>query len=573
MLLNIESDKKHSYDAIVVGSGISGGYAAKELCEKGLKVLLLERGPDQPHIESYEHALKSPWEMPHRGTLTNKDKSDFPIQSKEGSYPINEYNKQFWMPFEESPYEQKRPFEWYRGKGVGGKSLLWGRQVYRWSDVDFEANLKEERGTDWPVRYKEIKDWYSKVERFMGVSGEALGLSHIPDSIFQPAMEMNCVEKTVKERLKKSFPNRVMTIGRAAHITKATKEQLALGRGSCQYRDACSKGCPYGAYFSSQSASLPAAMRTGNLTIRPYSVVKNIDINAETGKAKGVTIVDTESKEEIHFTSKMIFLNASTVATAQILLNSTSSLHPNGLGNNSDQVGRNFMDHHSRVGARGQWEGNKDDYYFGRRANGIFIPRYRNLGSDKRNYLGGFDFQGGAARSGWNQGNRSPEIGESLKNKITQPGSWSMMLYGFGETLPYENNRVTIDSSQTDKYGLPKIVVDAAIGENEQKMRKEMASDAAEMLESVGLKNVSSFNKENFPLGLSKHEMGTARMGNDPGNSVVNKYNQIWDCKNVFITDGSFMASSGCVNPSLTYLAFTARAADFAVSESKKLNL
>ncbi|SOE22580.1 Choline dehydrogenase [Spirosomataceae bacterium TFI 002] len=572
-MYNIIDQESNTYDAIVVGSGISGGYAAKELCEKGLKVLLLERGKDIKHIEGYKNALTDPWNLPHRGHLTNEQKAKFPYQSIEGNYPIDESNCEFWLPFEEIPYERKQDFNWFRGNGIGGKSLTWGRQVYRWSDLDFEANDKEGRGIDWPIRYKDIESWYTHVEKFVGVSGEALGLSHLPDSVFQKAMELNCVEKEVKLRLKKTFPDRPFTIGRTAHITEPTKEQQKLGRASCQYRNACSKGCPYGAYFSTQSASLPAAMATGNLTVRPFSVAKEIIFDNEGKMAKGVRIVDKETKEEIDFYAKIVFLNASSMATTQIMLNSTSQAHPNGLGNEGDQLGRNIMDHHSRVGAKGDWEGNEDDYYFGRRANGIFIPRYRNLGNDKRDYLGGFNYQGGAGRSGWQKNVKEFSFGSEFKNELTLPGSWTMGLVAFGETLPYDDNTLTLSKDKKDQFGIPLAVFDASIKENEHKMRKEMASDAAEMLESVGVKNVNSFIMPNFPLGLSKHEMGGARMGKDPKSSVLNSHNQVWGCENVFVTDGACMSSSGSVNPSLTYLALTARAVDFAVSELNKKNL
>ncbi len=571
--MNLQSGKSndHSFDAIVVGSGISGGYAAKELSEKGLKVLMIERGPEHKHIESYTHALTETWELPHRGQMTNALREKFPYISSEGSYPLNETNDQFWMPFEESPYERKKPYDWFRGYGTGGKSLLWGRQVYRWSDIDFEANAKEGIAIDWPIRYKDIKPWYEKVERFIGVSGEALGLDHIPDSVFQPPMEMNCVEMAFKENLKQKYgADRVLTIGRVAHLTDATEEQKALGRSNCQYRNACAKGCPYGAYFSTNAATLPAAMNTGKLSLLYNAVVRKVIHDEKTQQASGVEVIDATTLEVREIKAKIIFLNASTAATTHIMLNSVSSRFPNGLGNDSGVLGKFMMDHHSRAGAQGQVEGFTDKYHYGRRANGIFIPRYRNIGGDKRDYLRGFDYQGQASRG---RGTGSSEsFGADFKSSITQPGSWSFYLGAFGECLPYEENQIFL-SKEKDKYGIPKLVFDAEIKDNERKMRVDMQNDAAEMLEAFGVKNVRSFAKENPPLGLSKHELGTARMGKDPKTSVLNEHNQVWACKNVFVTDGACMVSSGCVNPSLTYMALTARAADFAVGELKKLNL
>ncbi len=572
MNLNLKAVKQNTFDAIVIGSGVSGGWAAKELCEKGLKVLMLERGPDHKHIESYTHALTDPWDLPHHGQITNELKEKFPYMTSEGAYPINETNDQFWLPYQDSPYIREKPFDWYRGNGTGGKSLLWGRMVFRWSDLDFEANLKEGVAIDWPIRYRDIKPWYEKVERFIGVSGEALGLDHFPDSIFQPPMEMNCVEKAFKLKLKEKYGDkRVFTIGRVAHITDATEEQKSLGRSNCQYRNACAKGCPYGAYFSTNSATLPAAMKTGNLTLLTDAVVTHIIYDDKNKKARGVHVIDSNTKESQEYFSKIVFLNASTLGSTQILLNSISDRYPNGLGNDSGVLGNYLMDHHSRVGASGSVEGFEDEYYFGRRANGIFIPRFRNIGSDKRDYLRGFDFQGGASR---NKGIKSNDsFGVQFKNDMTSPGSWQFQITSFGECLPYKENRVYLHESEKDQFGIPKLVFNAEYKENEYKMRVDMKNDSAEMLEDCGVKNIRSFAKENPPLGLSKHEMGTARMGRDPKTSVLNSQNQIWDCKNVFVTDGACMVSSSYVNPSLTYMALTARASAFAVDELKKMNL
>jgi choline dehydrogenase-like flavoprotein len=559
------------FDAIVIGSGISGGWAAKELTEKGLKVLMLERGKPLAHVTDYETALKNPWEIEHRNTLTVKDKDESMYLGRDGFF--EETSKNYWMRDADAPYEEKKPFDWYRPNIVGGKSIMWGRQVYRWSDLDFEANAKEGVGVDWPIRYKDIERWYNYVEPFVGISGQALGLPQLPDSIFQPPMDMNCAEKYVAEAIKNKFNgSRVMTIGRVANITAATKIQTDVGRATCQFRNLCRRGCPFGAYFSTQSATLPAAMRTKRLTLKANATVNEIIYDPKTNKASGVRVTDTETLKTSEYFAKIIFVCASTVGTTQLLLNSTSTRFPNGFGNDSGMLGRNFMDHHFRVGANGSVEGFEDKYYFGRRANGIYIPRYRNVGSDKRDYLRGFGYQGNASRGGWQRGNGLAGFGADFKDKLSDPGNWNMGLGGFGECLPYESNQITLDRTQKDKWGMPKMVFDCEFKENEKKMQVDMMNDAAEMLEAAGVKNIKTTNQNTRP-GMAIHEMGTARMGNDPKTSVLNKWNQMHACKNVFVTDGAAMTSSSCVNPSLTFMALTARAVDFAVKEMKKGNL
>ena len=565
MNLNLKVKVEQTYDAIVVGSGISGGWAVKELTEKGLKVLLLERGKPLEHVVDYKGI--DPWGFPHHGRLSNETRAKFPIQSKEGNYPITEANQQLWMPESLNPYLQEKPFDWYRGNQIGGKSLTWGRHTYRLSDLDFEANAKEGIGIDWPIRYKDIAPWYAYVERFVGISGEALGLDHIPDSIFQPAMPLNCVEDAFKKGVKAKYQDsRYVTPGRVAHLTKPTAEQTALGRASCQYRNACSNGCPYGAYFSTQAATLPAAKKTNNLSILANALVSRVIFDEKLNKATGVEVIDAETKERQEYYAKIIFITASTIGTTQILLNSTSNRFPNGLGNDSGVLGKNLMDHHSRVGANAEVEGFEDQYYFGRKPNGIFIPRYRNIGNDRRDYLRGFDYQGGAGRGGWEADSKKDGFGADFKESLLSPGKWSIGMSAFGEFLPDERNQVRLHPTEKDPNGLPMLVFEAELRENEFKMRKDMANDAAEMLEAAGFKNVKSFERV-VSLGLSKHEMGTARMGLEPKTSVLNKHNQVWGCENVFVTDGSSMVSSSCVNPSLTYMALTARACDFAVKK------
>jgi choline dehydrogenase-like flavoprotein len=566
MNLNIKATAQNTYDAIVVGSGISGGWAAMDLTKKGLKVLMLERGRNIEHIKDYTTAMKKPWEFEHRGKLTEAQKKTHPVQKRD--YPYTEFNESFWVNDEECPYTEVKRFDWYRGFHVGGKSLMWGRQSYRLSDLNFSENAKDGHGVDWPIRYKDIAPWYDYAEKFAGISGQVENYPHFPDGHFLPPMDLNVVEKSVKKRIEDHFKrSRIMTIGRVANLTVEHG-----GRGNCQYRNLCSRGCPFGAYFSTQSATLPAAVATGNLTLRPFSYVTEVMHDKETKKATGVRIIDTETNETMEFFAKIIFVNGSTLATTQILLNSTSDAHPNGLGNASGELGRNLMDHHFRCGASGQAEGFEDKYIFGKRANGIYIPRYRNVGADKRDYLRGFGFQGGANRSNTHTGIAEMDFGGDFKDLISTPGNWNMNLGGFGETLPNRDNRVTLDKSKKDKWGQPVIAIDCQFGDNEFKMRKDMMDDAAEMLEIAGMKNIKTFDNGSAP-GMAIHEMGTARMGSDPKTSVLNKWNQMHEVSNVFVTDGSCMPSIACQNPSLTFMALTARAADFAVSELKKGNI
>ncbi len=560
-----------TYDAIVVGSGISGGWAAKELTERGLRVLCIERGRDIKHIEGYETAMKAPWEFAHRGRPDNMAAEEYWASMRTG-YTANEEHRYLFENDSKNPYLETRPFDWIRAYHTGGRSLLWGRQSYRFNEEDFMANGKEGVGVDWPVRYKEIATWYDYAERFAGISGSKDGLSVLPDGQFLPAMELNCLEKHVKSEVMKKM-GRTITIGRVAHLSKPQSWHTALGRAACQYRNMCMRGCPFGAYFSTQSATLPAAMKTKRLTLVNNKIVSEVIYDEKKGRATGVRTIDQNTLEVKEYFAKIIFLNASAIPSASILLNSKSSRFPNGLGNDSDQVGRNIMDHHLGVGASGEFDGFQDQYYFGRRPNGVYIPRYRNWGNDKRDYLRGFGYQGGASRSGWGRGVGMEGFGAAFKDDLSKVGGWSMGIGGFGEVLPNENNRFTLHPTKKDKWGMPIVVFDAAYGENEYKMRKDMANDAAEMLEAAGLKNVRSYDDTSKNLGIGIHEMGTARMGKDPKTSVLNKHNQLHDCKNVFMTDGAFMTSASCVNPSLTYMAFTARAAAFAVEELKKKNL
>ena len=551
----------NTFDAIVVGSGISGGWAAKELCEKGLKTLVLERGRNVEHIRDYTGTEKNPWELDHRNRKTEQDSQRSPIQSK--CYAFDEVSKKFFVDDNEHPYNQIKPFDWIRGNHVGGRSIMWGRQCYRLSDLDFEANARDGFGSDWPIRYKDIAPWYSYVEKFVGISGSRENLAQLPDGEFLPPMQMNCVESMVKDNLMAKM-GRAMIIGRSANHTAKVGN-----RGPCQFRNKCHQGCPFSGYFSSNAATLPAAAATGNLTLRPNSITTEIIYDNETKKAKGVRIIDSETMKTEEFFAKIIFLNASTLGTAQILLQSVSDAFPNGLGNSSGQVGHNLMDHHYGVGASGDYEGFEDKYFYGRRPNGIYVPRFRNLdGGSSAGYLRGFGYQGGASR------NRAgfDGIGAEMKESITEPGKWSMGWGSWGEQLPVFENKVTLNYDKKDKWGLPTLDIDCSFGENEKKMRVDMMNSAAEMLEVAGIKNVKTYDNNPAP-GFCIHEMGTARMGKDPKNSVLNKWNAMHDVPNVYITDGACMASSACQNPSITYMALTARATDHAVSELKKQNL
>lgn len=554
------------YDAIVVGSGISGGWAAKELTEKGLKVIMLERGRNVEHIKDYPSATKPDWEFPHRGGRTQEMIENYPVLKRD--YPLNEKNLDFWVKDKECPYVEKKRFDWYRGYQVGGRSLMWGRQSYRLSPMDFEANAKDGIAVDWPIRYNDIAPWYDHVEKFAGISGNKDGLPQLPDGQFLPPMELNCVEKDVAARIKEIYKGeRIFTIGRVANLTVPHN-----GRTACQYRNKCWLGCPFGAYFSTQSSTLPAARNTGNLTLRPFSIVTRILYDKDTQKATGVEVLDAENMQTYEYKAKIVFLCASSFNSTWVLFNSATDIWPEGLGSSSGELGNNVMDHHFRCGAGGRVDGYNDKYYYGRRANGIYVPRFRNIGNDKRDYIRGFGYQGGAGRQGWGREIAELNIGGAFKDALSEPGDWTIGITGFGEILPYHENKITLNKDTKDKWGLPVLEIDCELKENEIKMREDMKNDAKEMLEAAGVQNVNIWDG-GYHMGMGIHEMGTARMGRDPKTSVLNAHNQVWDAKNVFVTDGACMTSAGCQNPSLTYMALTARAADFAVNELKKGNL
>ena len=571
MNLNLKADKAHTFDAIVVGSGMTGGMAAKELTERGLQVLMIERGREVKHIEDYDTAMKGPWEFDHRGKVSIQSAEEYWANSRFGSL-ANEETAEFFTDDKKNPYIEKRPFDWIRAYHTGGKSMHWGRQSYRMNKKDFEANAKEGIAIDWPIRYEDLEPWYAHVEKFVGISGQAEGWEVLPDGHYLPAMPMSAPELYFKDTMMKKL-NRPVTVGRVANLTKPQPWHTELGRASCQYRSKCSRGCPYGGYYSSLSGSIPAARKTQKLTVLHDTIASEIIYDEKTKKAKGVRVINQNTMAVEEFFAKIVFLNAGSMNTAALLLNSKSSRFPTGLGNDSDQVGRNIMDHHLGVGANATVDGFENDYIFGQRPNALYIPRFRNWGTDKKDFLRGYGYQGGSSKSDWKRGITMDGFGASFKEDMTRPGTWTMGFGGFGEILPDPSNRMFLDKDKKDKWGIPMIVFDAAFGENELAMRKDMMASAVEMLDAAGFKNVSGFNRTDTHPGLGIHDMGTARMGKDPKTSVLNKFNQIHDCKNVFVTDGASMVSSSCVNPSITYMAMTARAANHAVEELKKQNL
>lgn len=553
------------FDAIVVGSGMSGGWSAKELAERGLKVLVLERGPDiDPKKDQTD--LLAPWERPNLDRVPQEEIEKHYYKQYPGvSYAVKETNKHFWVKDDEHPYEEKEgtSYDWLRGYHTGGRSIMWARQSYRMGPQDFEANKEDGHGVDWPVRYEDIKPWYEHVEKFAGISGNADGLAQLPDSVFQPPFEFTPAEKTFKAAVEKTFPGRNVIQARVAHITEATQEQKDLGRTNCQVRNHCFYGCTYKAYFSSLNATLPAAERTGNYTLVNNAIVSDIDYDAAAGKVTGVKVIDAISKEKRTYTAKLIFLNASTIASAMILLQSKSAAFPNGLANSSDQVGRNLIDHISGAGARGLMSGHEGYKVFGRRPGGIYIPRYANITEHDKPYIRGFGFQGSAMPLNHGYG-QIPGIGKEYKEAHSRPGPWMVSIGAFGEQLPNPDNRVTLHPSKKDQWGNPLALFDVKYGENEYTMLEEANKDAVAMLEAAGCTNIQASEVKLTKPGNRIHEMGAVRMGRDPATSVLNGWCQTHEIPNLFVTDGGFMASSACQNPSLSYMAFSARAANYA---------
>lgn len=558
------------FDAIVVGSGMSGGWAAKEFCEKGLKTLVLERGRAVKHREDYPTENKAPWELSNNGRVPKEElNKDYEIQKMAF---LQEYNKHFFVKDSEHPYTQPddKMFTWIRGYHQGGRSLTWGKQTYRWSEMDFNSNKNDGHGIDWPIRYADIAPWYDYVEEFAGISGSIEGIETLPDGKFQPAMEMTCVEAEMKKRYDEAFPDRHFIIGRCAHLTEPTEEQKSLGREACQYRNECMRGCSFGAYFSSQSATLPAAERTGNLTLITDAIGHSIEYDPATGRATGVRIVDAKTKEQKVYTAKVIFLCASTIGSTQIMLNSVSETFKDGIANGSGALGHYLMDHIYQAGASGRMPGFEDFYESGRRPNEIYIPRFRNLGDDKQdNFVRGYGYQGSAHRLSWDRGMGSVGYGADFKKELQGPGAWYFRITGFGEMLPRYENHVSVDHNNLDEWGIPTLHIDCEFSENELNLQKDIAEEGERILKAIGLEDVTSWVTPANP-GLCIHEMGTARMGHDPSDSVLNKHNQAHEVPNLFVTDGACMTSTACQNPSLTYMALTARAVNYAVEQMKE---
>ncbi|MBW3466479.1 GMC oxidoreductase [Arthrospiribacter ruber] len=560
---------ENSFDAIVIGSGISGGWAAKELCEKGLKTLVLERGRDVQHLKDYPTMNSHPWEMPHRNTVPLLDRQKNPVVNR--CYAYKEDTEHFFVKDTDHPYIQEKPFDWVRGYQVGGKSLIWARQTQRWSKYDFEGPARDGFAVDWPIRYEDIAPWYSYVERFVGISGNRDGVETLPDGEFLTPWEMNCVEKEVKDKIIAHYKDRYVMIGRCAHLTKPQEHHLAQGRGQCMARNQCYRGCPFGAYFSSNSSTLPAAAATGNLTLRPHSVVHSVIYDDKKEKVTGVRIVDALDGTTKEYFAKVIFLNASALNSNLILLNSTSDRFPNGLGNDSGVLGKYIAFHNYRGNIGGSFDGYQDKHYFGRRPTAVMMPNFRNVKKQETDFLRGYMSFYTAGRQGWGSRTSVP-FGEEFKEKNSVPGDWSVFMMMQGETIPVESNFVELDQSSKDPWGIPLLKINVDYTENDEKLLADFLEQGSEMLEVAGCKNIRAWDTHQAP-GLDIHEMGGARMGRDPKTSILNGFNQLHDCPNVFVTDGACMTSTGTQNPSVTYMALTARAVNHAVKELNKGNI
>jgi len=561
----------NQYDAIVIGSGISGGWSAKELCEHGLTTLLLERGRPVEHLKDYPTATKNPWDFPHRGQLPKKVLDENPIAGR--CYAYGEATQHFFVKDKEHPYIQEKPFDWIRGYQVGGKSLLWARQTQRWSPFEFEGPARDGITTPWPIGYNDLAPWYSHVEKFAGISGNKDGLPQLPDGEFLPPWEFNCVEQHIKEKLGQLYPDRPVIMGRCAHLTKPQPVHLEQGRGQCQARNLCERGCPFGGYYNSNSTTIPWAQRTGRLTLKTYSVVHSIIYDEAKGKATGVRVVDTQTKAVTEYQARIIFVNAACLNTNLILLNSRSKRFPNGLGNDNGLLGHYIAFHNYRGNVNAEFEGFPNGYYYGHRPTEIFLPNFRNLRKPEnlgfqRGYMSYFS----ASRAGWWQGEDTPGIGSAWKEYITEPGSWYVSMGMQGETIPKFANHVRLSPDQKDEWGIPQLITSVAYDDNDDKMAADFVTQGSEMLEAAGCKNITGGNNHQNP-GLDIHEMGGVRMGKDPKTSLLNEWNQLHHCKNVFVTDGACMTSTGNQNPSLTFMALTARAANHAVEELRKKNL
>jgi choline dehydrogenase-like flavoprotein len=558
-----EAKEQMTYDAIVIGSGMSGGWAAKELCDKGLKTLVLERGREVKHLDDYPTATKNPWDFPYRGRLPHKTHEENPIADR--CYAFGDATKHFFVKDNEHPYIQEKPFDWIRGYQTGGKSLLWARQVQRWSRFEFEAPGRDGFAVDWPIRYNDLAPWYSYVEKFVGISGNRDGLETLPDSEVMKAWEMNCAEQHIKEKINAAYKDRDIIVGRCAHLTEPQEIHIQQGRGQCQARTLCERGCPFGGYFSANSSTLPWAMRTGNMTLRPHSVVHSIIYDEQKGKARGVRVIDANSKEMVEYFARIIFVNAACLNTNLVLLNSTSTRFPNGLGNDNGLLGKYVAFHNYRGTVTATFEGFQDSYYYGRRPTAIAMPSFRNVRKQEEDFMRGYmTFYSAGRMTG-----RSETIGAGLKDAVAHPGAWSIHMMMQGETIPIERNHVRLSTDQKDAWGIPLLITSVGYTDNDEKVLADFLTQAQEMLHRAGCENITPHDSKQAP-GLDIHEMGGVRMGRDPETSMLNKWNQFHNCKNVFVTDGACMTSTGNQNPSLTFMALTARAANFAAEELKK---
>ncbi|MFN8340606.1 MAG: GMC family oxidoreductase [Cyclobacteriaceae bacterium] len=558
---------ENTFDAIVIGSGISGGWAAKELCEAGLKTLVLERGREVQHVKDYPTATLNPWELPHRSRLTSQFLQDNPLISKAAG--IGEDNAHFFIKDKDHPYVQEKPFDWIRGYQVGGKSLTWGRATQRWSHYEFTAPHRYGYGIEWPIGYDDVAPWYSHVEKFIGICGNKDGIDAMPDGEFLPPFDLNCVESHIQKSIRTNYSDRHLVHARWAHLTQPQDIHLQQGRGKCQARNLCMRGCPFGGYFSSVSSTLPWAQRTGNLTVRPHSVVHSVLFDEQKGKATGVLIIDSESGKAVEYYARIIFVNASALNTNLILLNSTSSRFAHGLGNDNGLLGKFVAFHNYRASIGADVPGFQDQYYSGRNPTEPILANYRNLKKIDTDYVGGFTSFMGAYRTPYGSNKIETACGEELKQAMQYPGDWHMYMYLQGETIPKEKNHVRLSNTEKDAWGIPLLVTSVDYDDNDERMIKDFLEQSSEMMEKAGCKNIR-WNDSHQAPGLDIHEMGGCRMGKDPRTSLLNKFNQLHACKNVFVTDGACMTSTGNQSPSILYMALTARAANFAVAAMKR---
>lgn len=559
----------NTFDAIVIGSGISGGWSAKELCDRGLKTLVLERGRMVEHLKDYPTATLDPWQFPHRGRMDEVVREN-PVVGR--CYAFDEATQHFFVKDKEHPYVQAKPFDWIRGYQVGGKSLIWARQTQRWSKYDFEGPGRDGFAVDWPIRYDDLAPWYSHVERFAGISGDRDGVDTLPDGEFLPAFEMNCVEKDIRDRIKAAYPDRYVVQGRCAHLTKPNPIHQQQGRAQCQARHLCYRGCPFGAYFSSNSSTLPWAMKTGNLTIRPDSVVHSIIYDENKQRATGVRVIDAQTKEAKEYFARVIFVNAACLNSNLILLNSTSRRFPKGLGNDNGLLGKYIAFHNYRGNLYAVFEGHEDTYYFGRRPTAVMMPNFRNVRKQETDFLRGYMVHYSADRAGWQRGFSQEGIGADFKSSLLEPGQWGVFMMMQGENVPLERNQVSLHPELKDAWGIPQLVIDVDYAENDEKILKDFLQQGTEMLEKAGCKQIQSVDTKQAP-GLDIHEMGGIRMGRDPKTSLLNGWNQLHACPNVVVSDGASMTSTSTQNPSITFMALAARAANHIVDELKKGNL